>query len=1120
MAANQPFNLGENVSSERQSGVFRPFPFSLSASLVAQARGWRYLLRPLALTGRIALMKLVSSLAVGMLVGIMVGRGRVLADDSIDFARDVRPLLSDRCFACHGPDSHRREADLRLDVREAAYEVAIQPGDPEASELVARIFSQDPDVVMPPPDSKLELDAAERETLRRWIAGGAPYDDHWSFLPVRAPPLEEHEVAEFVSPIDYFVDRQLKLQGIEPSAEADKATLIRRLTFDLTGLPPTPREFEDFLADQSEDSYERLVDRLLASERFGERMAIDWLDVARYADTYGYQNDRYRPMWPWRDWVVRAFNENLPYDQFITWQIAGDLLPGATDEQILATAFNRNHRQTNEGGSVEEEFRAEYVADRVNTFGAAFLGLTLECCRCHDHKYDPLTQEEYYQLAAFFNSIDESGLYSHFTQATPTPTLVLADGDQAVELNRLQHEIEVKQQTLRELAIDEAAYLNWRSSLKDVRPLKSSAGGKDSLREQLAASLATSLVGDYPLEELEDGKLANRAHPDAPGKTADNPQIQLGKVGNGLHLSGDNNATFPAGGDFTRNQPFSIALWLNAPRKFERAVVFHRSRAWTDSGSRGYELLIEEGKLSAALIHFWPGNAIRIVTDEPLPIDRWTHVCVVYDGSSQADGLQIFVDGKPASGTVVRDKLTKHIQGADGFGGGGVHELAVGERFRDVGFKDGAVDELKVFNRALSRLEVQQVFSLDAFPDNVSEMLYNAPEELLREYFLRWQGSFLSLSEQLRELRDARSRVGDAIPEIMVMREEPTPRPTFVLARGAYDAPGARVRRGTPAKILPQDHGQGANRRDLAQWLVDPEHPLTSRVAVNRFWQMLFGRGLVRTPEDFGLQGSLPSHPQLLDWLAGQFMQSGWDVKRLFKTIVMSSTYRQRSDLTPELYQADPENILLARGPVVRLPAEMIRDAALFASDLLVERRGGPPAKPYQPEGLWEEKSGEVYARDVGEGSHRRSLYTFWKRTSPPPSMMTLDANNREVCAVQRQSTLTPMQILVLLNDPQYVEAAKALAQKSMHHFEQLDDQLTFSFQSLVTRVPDSRELDVLRRLYDQQYAIFAEQPDEAQQLLSIGDLVVDEELNPIALAAMTMVTEGLMSFDETVMKR
>ncbi|MCA9192691.1 MAG: DUF1549 domain-containing protein [Planctomycetales bacterium] len=1052
---------------------------------------------------------------------------------TIDFVSDIQPLLSDRCLVCHGPDNKTRQADLRLDERESAFSV-IRPGDAQASELYLRLVSEDPDQVMPPPESKLRLSAGEISKIRQWINEGANFRRHWAFEPIVAPvlpTLDDRESSWVRNELDYFVVKKLSSNGLEPSRRADRATLIRRLTLDLTGLPPTAEELDDFLANESAKSYEQLVDRLLSSEHFGEHMAVQWLDVARYADTYGYQNDRYRPMWPWRDWVVSAFNRNLPFDQFITWQLAGDLLPNATQEQILATAFNRNHRQTNEGGSIEEEFRAEYVADRVNTFGAAFLGLTLECARCHDHKYDPITQHDYYQLAAYFNNIDESGLYSHFTEATPTPALVLSNEIQQAKQNELSAEIAIRENQLRELlkAADlEASFASWRATLSDVRPniefntptTTSAPAAAQDLKTLLQTRMQDHLLAHFPFEELTNRQATNTSTGEVEGKASADLDLPKGKVGNCLKFSGDNNYTFSSGGEFTRHQPFSYSLWLNPASDYERAVVLHRSRAWTDSASRGYELLIEEGRLSAALIHFWPGNAIRVQAVDKLPVDHWSHVAVTYDGSSTAEGLRLYIDGEQAQCEVIRNNLTKHIIGSDGFGGGEVRNVALAERFRDKGFKDGMIDEVRIFDVELTPIEVRTLFVADSLPANLQEVLYNASDPDLMAFFTEQQESTKQARLALQDARSEWAAVHDAIPEIMVMQEMSEARPTYFLIRGAYDAPREQVHRGVPEALTQSTLGPDSSRLDLARWLTAREHPLTSRVAINRIWQTIFGRGLVETAEDFGLQGAPPSQPELFDWLCADFLDHGWDTKRLLKQIVMSATYQQASDPTARLLEIDPDNRLLARGPAVRLSAEMLRDAALASSGLLVPEMGGPPVKPYQPEGLWEEKSGTSYNRDTGDGSHRRSLYTYWKRTSPHPAMMTLDATSREVCVVRRQNTLTPMQVLVFLNDPQYVEAAHALASHCISSCEKLEDQLALAFRSLTAYTPTTQQLDVLAKLYTAQFQEFKSHPDEALALLEVGDYRHDHSLDDVKVAALTVVVQGLLSFDETVMKR
>lgn len=1029
--------------------------------------------------------------------------------EQIDYNWHIKPILSDRCFFCHGPDDQTRHADLRLDTREGLFAAlqyseashVVLPGKPEESELFLRVSSQWDGHRMPPAESKLTLTDEEIELLRRWIEQGADWKEHWSLLSPMKGPLPEVQGDDWVqNEIDHFVLDRLQREDLLPAAEADRERLIRRVTLDLTGLPPTLDEIDRFLSDDSPDAYERLVDRLLASERFGERMAVDWLDAARYADTFGYQADVYRDVWPYRDWVIRALNDNLPYDQFITWQLAGDLLPNATRDQRIATAFNRLHRQTNEGGSVEEEFRVDYVADRTDTLGAAFLGLTLGCARCHDHKYDPVSQREYFQLFAFFDNIDESGLYSHFTNAMPTPTLLLTTADQQQQIAAAEAAIQRAEQRLADVADQrQEAFEAW-------------------LQQRPTEPRMADLIGDFPLDSIDDGKLANLADEARPAKPSDDPQVVPGRIGNGLLLSGENNITTPVGGDFTRDDAFSIALWIKIPDEKDRAVIFHRSRSWTDAGSRGYQLLIEDGQLSASLVHFWPGNAIGVQAVEPASIGRWMHVVMAYDGSSRADGLTLYVDGQPAEVRIVRDRLFKDITG------GGANELTIGQRFRDRGFRDGMVDQLQVFQRCLTSIEAAQLAdrrSLDRLLQVVQEDLTEDQRQRLFDYYLsNHDEAYRQALAELRGLRKQRSSLVEPIQELMVMEEMAEPRPTYLLERGDYDAPGERVEPGTPLAILAWDDRLPPNRLGLAQWLTDPRHPLTARVAVNRFWQILFGRGLVATPEDFGNQGRLPSHPELLDWLAVSFVESGWDVKALIKRMVLSAAYRQSSECDPDLRVRDPENELLARGRSYRWPAEILRDQALAAGGLLVDRIGGPPVKPYQPEGLWEEKSGARYTRDQGEGSWRRSLYTYWKRTSPPPAMVTLDAAQREVCVVAREATSTPLQALVLLNDPQYVEAARALAQRMMQAEADPDARLLRMFRMLTSRTPCEKQRRLLRSLYDQQHAAFAADLDATDQFLQVGDHRADDQHDRSELAALAVVAQTLLNYDETVMKR
>jgi hypothetical protein len=1036
-----------------------------------------------------------------LLLGTMLNRAQ--SSERVDFNFEIRPLLSDRCFKCHGPDEKSRKAKLRLDLADEAYALrdaksgtrAIVSGKPAESELVRRVTSTDPDEQMPPPDSNLKLNAAEISLMQRWIEQGAEYKSHWSFNSIgkiKPPPVKSDWA---VNPIDQFVLAKLQREKLTPSPGANKETLIRRVSFDLIGLPPSVEEVDLFLKDTSSSAYEKVVDRLLASPAYGERMANDWLDVARYADTYGYQSDVERDMSPWRDWVIRAFNENLPYDKFITWQIAGDLLPNATDEQILATAFNRLHRQTNEGGSIEDEFRTEYVADRVHTMGTAFLGLTLECCRCHDHKYDPITQKNYYQLFAFFNNIDESGLYSHFTRATPSPSMLLYQGDAKQKHAQLKQQIGAKEKELSQIAAKaNKSFDDW-----------SKTGEKDFVPQPIAA---------FDFENISEGKTTSRIGTNHV-RLVENPLHVEGKTGKALKFDGENSITCKDIGNFKRTDSFSFSFWLKPTERQDRAVVLHHSRAWSDSGSRGCELVLEKGRPSLALIHFWPGNAICIRASDELPMNQWTHLTLTYDGSSRAAGLKIFRDDDLMPTEIIRDNLSKDIlhRAQWGDADAGNIELILGARFRDSGFKNGLIDEFQVFDKCLTPSEIK------ALADRVTQ---SKREDLLAFYLSNHHHEFQTALADLKKLRDAENDFVNDIPEIMVMKEMPQRRQTFLLKRGAYDAPGEAVEPETPEKIFPFSSDLPRNRLGFAQWLVHKRNPLTARVAVNRIWAIHFGRGLVATPEDFGSQGQLPTHPELLDWLANKFIESDWNVKSLHKLIVMSATYRQSSAAPSSLVAADPDNRFLARGPKHRLPAEQIRDEALAVSGLLVEKIGGPSVKPYQPAGLWEESgTGKSYVQDHGEHLYRRSLYTFWRRTAPPPSMLTFDATSREVCTARRQTTATPLQSLTLLNDPQFIEAARVLAEKILRDAnENLDVAIEAAFQSVLCRKPKNREREISQQLYHEQLQIFSKDPAAAEKYLAIGEHPRDKAFASEKLAAAAVLISTLMNHDEFVMKR
>lgn len=938
--------------------------------------------------------------------------GEPPTDGPVDFAAEVRPLLSDRCFPCHGPGVLEPAADLRLDLRDSAVDElgmsAIVPGAPGESELVARLRHPDPERRMPPASSKLTLDDDEAALLTRWIDEGAVYGEHWSFAPPeRSVPASLDTATWPRDDIDRFVLARLDARGLAPAPEAAAATLLRRAYLDLTGLPPKIADLDAFLEDDAPDRYEQAVDRLLASEAHAEHLTAHWLDVARYADTFGYQSDVDTHLWPWRDWVIEAFHENLPYDRFLTEQLAGDLLPDADRNTRLATAFNRLHRQTNEGGSVEEEFRVEYVCDRVETMAGAFLGLTVGCARCHDHKFDPITQRDYFGLFALFDGIDESGLYSHFTNATPTPTLELPTEVQERKTAELEGRISAAL-----TAVDGEA-LPWR--------------------EALSTSFA---------DAGEEG---------APFQLRGGARVTADRAAEGVELDGENSVVFPGVGVFRRADPFRIQLELRSPEAFERAVVLHRTKSWTDSGSRGYQLLVDEGRLLFALVHFWPGDAVAVRTVSAMPVGQWTSVELRYDGSSRASGMEIWVDGAPAALEVVRDHLTRTIRG------GSIEHLTIGSRFRDRGFKGGAVRSMRV-------LEL--------------------PPEIPNP------------TNTLRAARAALNDHRDRIRLIMTMREAPNlpaaRRTAHVLGRGLYSNRGEAVGPATPAFLPALLDEPVRSRLDLARWLTHPDHPLTARVHVDRLWRLTMGQGLVPSPEDLGSQSRPPAHAELLDTLARDLIDSSWDSRAMLRRIVLSSTYRQVSDHA-ESFERDPGNELLSRASTRRMSAEVIRDAALESAGLLVHRVGGPAVRPYQPPGLWQEKSGKVYRAGRGDELHRRSLYTFWRRTSPPPAMTMFDAPAREVCRVDRPATTTPLQALVLWNDPQFVEVSLALAQLALEDgrlsppglsADEVDQRrVEFIIRSLTSRPPTTAERESMTTLLAAQRAAYRQDPASARQL-------------------------------------
>lgn len=1041
----------------------------------------------------------------------------------VSFNEDVRPILSDRCYKCHGPDAANQDSEFRVDSFEHATTdlggyFGIVPGDPKGSELILRIH--DTDAPMPPEGSTKPLTDNEKKILSKWIEQGAQFESHWAFtpLPETVTVPEPTDLGDLKSwqtgPIDRFIARKMLAQGLQPAEKPSKAKWLRRVTFDLTGLPPTERELQDFLAEESANAEAKVVDRLLTTTAYAERMTAEWLDIARYADSYGYQRDDERFVWPYRDWVIRAFENGMSYDQFITWQLAGDLMPNPTRDQLLATTFNRLHSHKKEGGVAIEEFRVENVADRTHTVGTAMLGLTMECCRCHDHKYDPISTRDYYALSAFFDNIDENGLISYFTDAVPTPAMPLPSEEEQTKLERLQ-------ETLRLTEADHQKSVE--QSLESSFPTWLEGKNKKLELPGMVASLDFDSIGDAftdPKKEGEEPELDPKRFTlvNSLGKSATSAvanRLVDGRSGRALQFSGDDAVEVPGVGHFKRHDPFSFSLWIWNPETNNRAVIYRRSRGWHDAGSVGYELTREGEKLSAKLCHFWPGNAIAVETVEPIDTHRWIHVAVTYDGSSKADGLKIFIDGEAARLKTVEDHLTRTITNwGESYEKNDHHSLAIGSRYRDRGFVGGRVDDFMVFDRQISKIEVGRLFKGESsLSDTESEPTELRRKQLAEHFALAVDEKLKKSRKSLRTARMAVNEHMDSIPAIMIMRENEEPRQTYVLDRGVYDAKGEPVEPSTPSALPPMADDLPRNRLGLARWMTSPDHPLTSRVAVNRYWQLMFGNGLVRTPEDFGNQGDNPTHPQLLDWLARDFVASGWDVRGLLRKIALSATYRQSSISSKQQREKDPDNQFLARGTGMRLTAEMIRDNALATSGLLNRDVGGEPVKPYDLAVAY-----NPIEVDQGEGLYRRSLYTFWKRTSPAPVMVTMNTPTRAVCRMRRETTNTPLQALVLMNGPQFVEASRVMAADLLHrHGEQPPKIARAAFLRLTSRPPNEQEQEILEEMYREQLAEFKSRPELASQYLSVGRALRKSNISDAHLAAAAVLVNSIMNLDECV---
>ncbi|MEX2309340.1 MAG: DUF1553 domain-containing protein [Pirellulales bacterium] len=1061
---------------------------------------------PQVLVNRLVCERPLHCACVAIVIWLACGFGLASAEDAtLEYNRDVRPILSENCFACHGPDSAARQADLRLDRREVAEEMgAIVPSDPDSSEMIRRVLSKDEAERMPPPETKKSLTDAQKQLLIRWIREGAEYQPHWSLIPPVRPDIPKVGNGWWVrNPIDAFIAARLEAAGLEAAPEADRRTLARRLSLDLTGLPPSPELVEEFVNDAAPDAYERLVDKLLASPKWGEHRARYWLDAARYADTHGIHFDNYREMWSYRDWAINAFNQNMPFDQFTIENLGGDLLPKATLDQQIGSGFNRCNITTNEGGAISEEYAVLYTRDRMETTSQVWMGLTAGCAVCHDHKFDPLSQREFYEMAAFFNNTTQNPMDGNIKD-TP-PVVVVPGNEDRARWDELTKQIPDTNKLIADRRRDARPDFDaWLSSAKP---------------EDVAADVPTS---DLELHvPLDDGGETIRYELRGTQATARLPatvEWRPGKVSaSAAYLNQGEILKVDEAGDFDTNEPFSYAAWVKLPANDGAGALLARM----DDGNKytGWDLWVEGRRIGGHLIYRWPEYAIKVVTRDQLPANEWVHVAVAYDGKSKAAGLQVYVNGKLQPTNVLADSLAGSIRTKV--------PLKIGQRHKGSPLSGASLQDVRIYARRLADGEIASLAksALSAVVAAPPEKRNQADVDTLYEWWLMTRDEqFQTQARNHEALVREQSEIQARATVAHVMHEKDEAAVAFILNRGEYDQRRDEVAPKTPEMLPPFPADAPRNRLGFAQWLIRPEQPLTARVTVNRFWSELFGTGLVKTAGDFGISGELPSHPQLLDWLAVEFRESGWDVKQLYKLIVMSATYRQSAMVTREKLERDPENRLLSRGPRFRMDAEMVRDYALAASGLLSEKIGGPSVRPYQPPGVWEAvamigSNTRDYKPDSGDSLYRRSLYTFWKRAAPPASMDVFNAPNREHCIVVRERTNTPLQALVTLNDPQFVEAARRLAERATEASSDNAARINLMAERLLARRLTARESEIVRGSLEKFQQYYAAHADDASKLVEVGESEIKSTVPTTELAAWTMVANELMNLDEAVNK-
>ena len=1036
-----------------------------------------------------------------------------IASEKVSFNKDIRPIFSNKCFFCHGPSEKSRKAKLRLDLENEAFKerngfAAFVRKSLDKSEAWHRIKSEDPDEVMPPPEFKKELTNSEINTIKAWIEQGAEWEGHWAFLPVQETREPKAGLPRWVrNPIDSFILETLSKNGLHPSPETDRRTLIRRVYFDLTGLPPTPEETNDFLLDHTPSAYEKIVDRLLASDAYAERMTLVWMDAARYGDTSVFHDDGPREMWPWRDWVLNAYKNNMPFDQFSVEQLAGDLLPNATEAQKIASGFNRNHATTDEGGVIAEEFRVEYVVDRVKTTGNVWMGLTMECAQCHDHKYDPISQEEYFQFYAFYNNNADPGMQTR--RGNTAPMLEIVSPERKKQLEDLTQ----KQKDL-------AAKMNARKKQATPQFAKWLEEATSNLDEYNSAQEPTGLIAHLPLDEFIDNKTVDLVRETNACQLQGKAKVVgQAKFGGGIKIEGNGFLEVKNFGNLEHNKSFSYGAWVKIPRENFGGAIF--AKMDEGNGFRGYDLWMEKGKVGLHVINKWPSNALKVVSKAKAPIKKWTHFFITYSGNGKEDGVEIYIDGKKQEKTIQKDSLSQTIITDK--------PLRLGRRFNTAQTNGAEIDDVRFYSRALTQQEVEVLSESDPISPILAIEENNRTraqkEVLIAHYFQSKDKPYQQIYKQKKStdksLADLRSKKLTS----MIMGDNPPNkrRKTYLLMRGQYASPdkSKEILPDTPAFLPPMKEDLPKNRLGLAKWLLDKEHPLTARVTVNRYWQTIFGRPLVATPGDFGSQGSWPTHPDLLSWMAKDFVDHEWNVKRTIKQMVMSSTYRQSSVTRPEHLQKDPTNLYHARAPRFRLMGEFVRDNALAVSGLLNREFGGPGVKPYQPSGLWVEVSlsgKRRFVRDKGEKLYRRSLYTYWKRSAPHPGLMAFDTPTRETCTLERQRTNTPMQALVTLNDEQFVEASRAFAQRILKSSAKtFTDRVDWAFEVATGHPADELRKQVFEDTYKYQKEKFTAEPNRAKELLEAGETPRDTSINANEHASWTVLASLLLNLDETL---